>query len=85
MNKTILNEGNTSCSRPAYYPFQTLQDFKQVRIFVLGGLPDRQINQQLEYIHTEHGSGNLTMRTARDMHRMLKEAAQFEDIDSVSI
>ncbi|KAJ3552152.1 hypothetical protein NM688_g4302 [Phlebia brevispora] len=80
--KPIPDEGGMPDDRPAWYPFRTMQDFKQAKIFVQGNTPDSQINRQLEYIHTEHGSGKLTMRTARDMHRILEEAAQFEDIDN---
>ncbi|KAJ3530334.1 hypothetical protein NM688_g7726 [Phlebia brevispora] len=80
--KPVSDQGGTPNDRPAWYPFRTLQDFKQAKIFVQGNTPDSQVNRQLEYIHTEHGSGKLTMRTARDMHRILEEAAQFEDIDN---
>ena len=72
-------------TRPPYFPFNTLADFEQTKLFVKDNHTDGGINRQLDFWR-HHGLPNagVTLKNAREMHKCLKTAGLEEDILQVT-
>ena len=69
-----------------YFPFKTRSDFEQAEIFVRHNCTDTMINNQLRLNQKVSGAGEqgvYTMKNAREMHKTLAQAGQYQDTSSV--
>lgn len=61
---------------PAWHPFSCRADFEQAELFLCFDVSDPQINAQLKLIRSfSHG---ITMRSAKDFHRILEQIPELE-------
>lgn len=75
-------------SEEPYAPFKTRADFEQAKIFIRHNCTNTMINDQLRLnqMASEDGeSGIQTMKNAREMHKILAEAGEYQDTSSVSL
>ena len=71
-----------------YAPFKTRTDFEQAEIFIRHNFADTAINDQLQLnqrVSQTTDQGAHTMKNAREMHKILAEAGQYQDTSSVSL
>ncbi len=69
---------------PPWHPFPSLVDFEQTEHFVERNTPDPAVNKQLEISRKGANSSKMTIQNARDMHMVLEEAIEFDDLGEVS-
>ena len=75
-------------SEEPYAPFKTRADFEQAEIFIHHNCTNTLINDQLRLNNrapNAGGPGAQTMKNAREMHKILAEAGQYQDTSSVSL
>jgi hypothetical protein len=66
-------------------PFTTLADFEQTALFLNYNCADPQIDAQLALIRASSDGTNITLRNAKEMHRLLAGALDMEDLTDVSL
>jgi len=70
-----------------YAPFRTRADFEQAKIFVHHNCTDTMIDDQLRLNQKAPQAGEpsaQTMKNAREMHKILAEAGEYQDTSAVS-
>lgn len=70
-------------SEEPYTPFKTHADFEQAEIFIHHNCTDTMINDQLQL--NQRVSRSQTVKNAREMHKTLAQAGQYQDTSSVSL
>jgi len=82
-------ESNTYLpSGEPYAPFETRTDFEQAELFVHHNFSNTVINDQLQLnqrVSQASEQGVQTMKNAREMHKILAQAGQYQDTSSVSL
>lgn len=74
-------------SEEPHAPFKTRADFEQAEIFICHNCTDSMINDQLRLNQrvSQAGKDGHTMKNAREMHKILAQAGQYQDTSSVSL
>lgn len=65
-------------------PFKTLADFEQAALFLRYDCADPHIDAQLALTRGSSNSSNITLQNAREVHRLLADALDTEDLTNVS-
>ena len=75
-------------SEEPYAPFKTRADFEQAEIFIRHNCADTMINDQLrlnQEVSQAREQDTHAMKNAREMHKILAQAGQYQDISSVNL
>lgn len=64
-------------------PFSSLSDFEQAEVFVNYNCTNSHINAQLRVVHSASSDSEISLQSAKDVHKILAQGAVAENLSEV--